>query len=74
MDIFDIFDEPDSIIDPTSSYADMQDKIESNKEDFINDFANEVESVVPEQDFNDLVTDILNDFDDSSKNGDKNDN
>ena len=33
MGIFDIFDEPDSIIDPTSSYDDMQDKIESDKEE-----------------------------------------
>ena len=33
MSIFDIFDEPDSIIDPTSSYDDMKDEIESDKEE-----------------------------------------
>ncbi len=50
-----------AIIDPTSSYEEMQDKIEPNKEETINDS----ESVVPEDDFNSLVTDIMNDFDDS---------
>ena len=32
MDIFDIFNEPDSIIDPTSSYDEMVDEIKSDKE------------------------------------------
>lgn len=33
MSIFDIIDEPESIIDPTSSYEEMEDKIESDKEE-----------------------------------------
>ena len=44
----------------------MQDKIESNKEESIKDCHPEVESVEPEQDFNSLVMDIMNDFDDDS--------
>lgn len=47
----------------------MQDKIESSKEETINSS----ESVQPEDNFNSLVTDIMNDFDDSHdrKDGDE---
>lgn len=72
MDIFEIFGEPDSIIDPTSSYDDIQDKIEFDKEEDKKDSHHEVEAIMPneciapEPDFNELVTDIMNDFGDNS--------
>lgn len=68
MSIFDIFEEPDYLIEPTSDYDEMLDKIESNKEDAING----CESVVPKDDFNGLLTDIMNDFDDDSDSEDSN--
>lgn len=72
MSIFDLLGIR-AIFAPTSSYKNMLDKIESNKEDVINDCVDRVESVEPEQDFNDLVADIMNDFDNSSINSDKHD-
>lgn len=72
MGTFDLFGIIESIIDPTSSYKEMQDKIESNKEESIKDCHPEVESVEPEQDFNGLKTDIMNDFDDDSDTEDGN--
>ena len=72
MGIFEIFDEPDSIIDPTSSYDDIQDKIEFDNEEDKKDSHHEVEAIMPneciapEPDFNELVTDIMNDFGDNS--------
>lgn len=41
MSIIDIFDGPDSIINPTSSYDDMKDKIEAEKEEEENDSCKE---------------------------------
>lgn len=61
MGIFDFFGIIEAIIDPISSYKEMKDNIESNKEETINDS----DSVEPEDNFNSLVTDIMNDFDDS---------
>lgn len=69
MGISDFFGIIGAIIDPTSSYEEMQEKIESNKEDVIKDCHHEVESVEPEQDVNDFVTDVMNDFDDISDSG-----
>ena len=83
MSIFDLLGIR-AIIDPTSSYEEMQDKIKSNKEDTINDcesvdsgqdsnvimtnLVNDVDgSVDPEDNFNSLVMDIKNDFDDDSE-------
>ena len=51
-----------AIIDPASSYEEMKDKIETNNEETIND----CESIDPEDNFNSLVMDIKNDFDDDS--------
>lgn len=62
MGIFDLFGIIGSIIDPASSYDDMQDKIESDNEDVIGDRFHVSDGVEPEHDFNDLVTDIMNDF------------
>lgn len=71
MGTFVLFGIIEAIIDPTSSYKEMQDKIESNKEESIKDCHPEVESVESEQDFNGLVMDIMNDFDnDSNTEGD----
>lgn len=58
MGIFDLFGGILEIIDPTSSYEEMQKKIESNLEETIND-----DNIEPEYDFNDLVMDIMNDYD-----------
>ena len=58
MGIFDLFGGILKIIDPTSSYEEMQKKIESNLEETIND-----DNIEPEYDFNDLVMDIMNDYD-----------
>lgn len=58
MGIFDLFGGILKIIDPTSSYEEMQKKIESNLEEAIND-----DNIEPEYDFNDLVMDIMNDYD-----------
>ena len=63
MGIFDIFDIIEAIIEPTSDYEEMLDKIKSNKEGTIND----CESVEPEDDFNSLLMDIKDDFDDDSE-------
>lgn len=72
MGIFDFFGIIGAIIEPTSSYNEMKDNIESNKEEIIKDFYPDVESVEPEQDFNGLMTDIMNDFDDDSDTEDGN--
>lgn len=72
MGIFDFFGIIGAIIEPTSSYNEMKDNIESNKEGTIKDFYPEAESVEPEQDFNGLMTDIMNDFDDDSDTEDGN--
>lgn len=72
MGIFDYFGIIGAIIEPTSSYNEMKDNIESNKEGTIKDFYPEAESVEPEQDFNGLMTDIMNDFDDDSDTEDGN--
>ena len=61
MGIFDLFRGILQIIDPTSSYEEMQKKIESNLEETIND-----DNIEPEYDFNDLVMDIMNDYDKNS--------
>ena len=37
MNIFDVFVEPDSIIDPTSSYDEMVDEIKLDKKEYKND-------------------------------------
>ena len=63
MGIFDLFGGILEIIDPTSSYEEMQKKIESNLEETINDDNYDVVSIEPEDDFNDLVMDIMNDYD-----------
>lgn len=65
MGIFDLFGGIliGAIIDPTSSYEEMQKKIESNEEETINDDNYDVGSIEPEDDFNDLVMDIMNDYD-----------
>lgn len=61
MGTFDLFGIIESIIDPTSSYKEMQDKIESNKEETIND----CETVGPGQDSNAILTDFVNDVSES---------
>ena len=48
MGIFDFFGIIEVIIDPISSYKEMKDNIESNKEETINDS----DSVEPEDNFN----------------------
>lgn len=65
MGIFDLFGGIliGAIIDPTSSYEEMQKKIESNEEETINDDNYDVGFIEPEDDFNDLVMDIMNDYD-----------
>ena len=63
MGIFDLFRGILQIIDPTSSYEEMQKKIGSNLEETINDDDYDVGSIEPEDDFNDLVMDIMNDYD-----------
>ena len=64
MSIFDFFGEfLIGAIIPTSSYEEMKDKIETNNEETIND----CESVEPEDDFNSLLMDIKDDFDDDSE-------
>lgn len=59
MGIFDYFGIIGAIIEPTSSYNEMKDNIESNKEETINDSA----SVELEQDSNILLTDLINNND-----------
>lgn len=63
MGIFDLFVGILKIIDPTSSSEEMQKKIESNLEETINDDNYDVGSIEPEDDFNNLVMDIMNDYD-----------
>lgn len=67
MGIFDFFGGIliGAIIDPTSSYEEMQNKIESNKEKTISDKDYDVEPVDPKHGFDDLLTDHINDFPDS---------
>ena len=59
MGLFDFFGIIEAIIEPTSSYNEMKDNIESNKEETINDS----ESVELEQDSNILLTDLINNND-----------
>ncbi len=66
MSIFDFFGVVKAIINPTSSYKKMLDKMESDNEDIIGDRSHISDGVEPEQDFNGLVTDIMNDFDGDS--------
>lgn len=63
MGIFDLFGGIliGAIINPTSNYEEMQDKIKSNKEETIND----CESVDLGQDSNDIMTNHVNDVDGS---------
>lgn len=61
MGTFDLFGIIEAIIDPTSCYKEMQDKIESNKEETIN----ACESVDPGQDPNVILTNVVNDVKES---------
>ena len=65
MSIFDLFGGIliGAVIEPTSNYEEMLDKIESNKEETINDENHDMDSVEQEDDFNYLVMDITNDYD-----------
>ncbi len=54
-----------AVIDPTSSYEEMQNKIESNEEEAIDDDNFDVESTELGQDSNDLLTNLINDVNES---------
>jgi hypothetical protein len=49
---------------PSTSFEEMQDEIESDKVEVVSDIPIS-KSVVPEDDFNKFVMDIMNDFDDN---------
>lgn len=67
MGIFDLFGGIliGAVIDPTSSYEEMQNKIESNEEEAIDDDNFDVESTELGQDSNDLLTNLINDVNES---------
>ena len=62
MGIFDFWGVIKAIINPTSSYKNMLDKIESDNEGAIGDRFHGENSVKPEHHFNHLVKDIMNYF------------
>ena len=47
---------------PSTSFEEMQDEIESDKEEVVGDIPHEVASVEPEHGFNGLLTDYVNDI------------